>query len=213
MSVDRNEAVIFRLDRRALVLEYVTIGWNVGEAVLTFVLGTIASSLALISFGTVSIVEVFASSVVVWHLRSGGGEGHAERSRFALKLIAGAFAVLAVALIVAAVDDLVSGRKADGSPLGIAYLTVTALVMFGLSGLKRSTARKLNSQPLHSEATVTFLDGILATTTLAGLALNAYAGWWWADPLAGMLVGLAAINEARETWQESNMLDSVDPHA
>jgi len=211
MPVDRNEADT-RLDRRALTLEYVTIAWNVGEAVLTFVLGTIASSLALISFGTVSVVEVFASSVVVWHLRSSGGDGHAERSRFALKLIAGAFALLAVTLIVAAVNDLMSGRKAGGSPWGIAYLTVTAFVMFGLFGLKRSTARKLDSQPLHSEATVTFLDGVLATTTLAGLALNAYAGWWWADPVAGMLVGLAAINEARETWQESSVLEGVDPH-
>jgi divalent metal cation (Fe/Co/Zn/Cd) transporter len=212
MPVDRNEADTRRLDRRALILEYATIGWNVGEAVLTFVLGTIASSLALISFGTVSIVEVFASSVVVWHLRSDAGDDHAERSRFALKLIAGAFTLLAVALIVAAVNDLMSGRKAEGSPWGIAYLTVTAFVMFGLFGLKRSTAHKLDSQPLHSEATVTFLDGILATTTLAGLALNAYAAWWWADPIAGMLVGLAAVNEARETWQESNILDTVNPH-
>jgi len=208
MPIDRNDPHC--LDRRALTLEYATIAWNVGEAVLTFILGTIAGSLALISFGTVSIVEVFASSVVVWHLRSGSGSGHVERTRFALRLIAVAFAVLALALIVAAVNDLASGRKAGGSPWGIAYLAVTAFVMFGLSGLKRSTARKLNSQPLHSEATVTFLDGILSTTTLAGLALNAYAGLWWADPVAGMLVGLAAINEARETWQEAGELDGDD---
>lgn len=56
---------------------------------------------------------------------------------------------------------------------------------------------------LQSEATVTFLDGILSTRTLAGLALNAYAGWWWADPLAGLLVGLAALNEAPDTWREA----------
>lgn len=190
-------------NRRALLLEYATIAWNVGEAVLTIILGSVAGSLALISFGTVSIVEVFASSVVVWHVRSGNDGDHHHRTRLALRLLAGAFAVLAVALIIAAIGDLSSGRKPGGSPWGIAYLAVTALVMFILALLKRRTAVELGSEPLHSEATVTFLDGVLATTTLTGLALNAYAGWWWADPLAGLLVGVAALNEARETWEEA----------
>ena len=195
-----------RLERKALLLEYATIGWNVGEAVLTITLGSVAGSLALISFGTVSIVEVFASSVVVWHVRSGDDGDHAGRTSLALKLISGAFALLALALVVAAISDLSSGRRAGESPWGIAYLAVTAIVMFGLAIMKRSTANKLDSEPLHSEATVTFLDGVLSTTTLAGLALNAYAGWWWADPVAGLLVGLAALNEARETWREARHL-------
>ena len=203
----RTEAETMHLERRALRLEYATIGWNVGEAVLTIALGSVAGSLALISFGTVSIVEVFASSVVVWHVRSGEDGDHAGRTNLALKLIAGAFAVLALALVIAAVSDLSTGRRAGESPWGIAYLAVTAVVMFGLAMLKRSTAQKLDSEPLHSEATVTFLDGVLSTTTLAGLALNAYIGWWWADPLAALLIGVAALNEARETWQEAREID------
>ena len=194
------------LNRRALLLEYATIAWNVGEAVFTISLGSVAGSLALISFGTVSIVEVFASSVVVWHVRSQDSD-HAGRTRKALRLIAAAFALLAVALAVAAVSDLASGRRAGESPWGIAYLAVTALVMFSLAALKRGTAKDLGSEPLMSEATVTFLDGVLSATTLAGLALNAYAGWWWADPLAGLLVALAAANEARETWGEAEEIE------
>ncbi|HEX6286727.1 MAG TPA: hypothetical protein VFZ80_04525, partial [Acidimicrobiia bacterium] len=84
--------------RRALLLEYATIAWNVGEAVFTMILGSVAGSLALISFGTVSIVEVFASSVVVWHVRSGNDGDQHHRTSLALRLLAGAFAVLAVAL-------------------------------------------------------------------------------------------------------------------
>ena len=80
---------------------------------------------------------------------------------------------------------------------------VTALVMFGLAFLKRATAIRLNSEPLRSEATVTFLDGILSATTLVGLALNAYVGWWWADPAAALLVAVVAANESRETWKQS----------
>jgi divalent metal cation (Fe/Co/Zn/Cd) transporter len=191
------------LERRALLLEWLTIGWNVGEAVLTIGLGSVAASLALIGFGTVSIVEVFASAVVVWHLRPAAAADHADRTRLAVRLIAGAFVVLAAALVVAAVNDLATGRRAGESPWGIAYLAVTAVVMFGLAAMKHATARHLGSEPLRSEAAVTFLDGVLSTTTLLGLAFNAYMGWWWADPGAALLVAVAALNEARETWGEA----------
>ncbi len=194
------------LQRRGLRLEYATIGWNVGEAVLTISLGIAAASLALVGFGMVSIVEVFASGVVVWHLLPGHDVDDTGRTRLALRLTAGAFAALSVVLAVGAVHDLVSGRIAGGSPWGIVYLAVTAFVMFGLAVLKRRTADALDSAPLRSEATMTFLDGILSTATLAGLALNAYVGWWWADPTAALLVALAAANEARENWTEASEL-------
>jgi len=194
------------LQRRALRLEYSTIAWNIGEAVLTITLGTMAGSLALIGFGTVSIVEVFASSVVVWHLLPGHTQDHSGRTRLALRLTAMAFLLLAVGLMIAALSDLTSGRQAGESPWGIAYLAVTAFVMFGLAWLKRRTAFGLDSAPLRSEATLTFLDGVLSTATLLGLALNAYVGWWWADPAAAILVALAAFNEARENWNEADEL-------
>lgn len=194
------------LQRRGLLLEYATIAWNIGEAVLTISLGVVAASLALVGFGMVSIVEVFASGVVVWHLLPGHDVDDSGRTRLALRLTAGAFAALSIVLAVGAVRDLVSGRVAGESPWGIVYLAVTALVMFGLAAMKRRTADALGSAPLRSEATMTFLDGILSTATLAGLALNAYADWWWADPTAALLVALAAANEARENWTEASEL-------
>lgn len=196
------------LRRRALALEYATIAWNVGEAILTISLGSVAGSVALIGFGTVSVAEVFASSVVVWHARKADHERDASTSG-ALRLIAVAFLLLAVALVAAAVNDLASGRRADESPLGIAYLAVTAVVMFGLAVLKRRTAADLGSEPLASEAAITFLDGVLSVTTLTGLALNATTGLWWADPAAGLVVAIAALNEARETWEEARHLAAV----
>jgi len=192
------------LQRRALRLEYATIVWNIGEAVLTISLGAVAASLALIGFGTVSIVEVFASGVVVWHLLPGHEVDSPSRTRLALRLTAAAFLILGIALAVGAIHDLTSGRRACESPWGIAYLAVTALVMFGLAYVKRRTAEGLGSAPLRSEATMTFLDGVLSTATLIGLALNAYAGWWWADPAAALLVAIAALNEARESWAEAD---------
>ena len=182
-------------------------GWNVGEAFLTIGLGTVAGSLALIGFGSVSVIEVFASLVVVWHMFPGATTDDPHRTARALRLVAIAFGALAVALAIAGVRDLATGRRADESPWGIAYLAVTALVMFGLAIAKRRLAMRIDSAPLRSEAAMTFLDGVLSTATLAGLALNAAVGWWWADPGAAVVVAVAAANEARENWVQSAEVD------
>ena len=203
---------VARLTRVALRLEYATVGWNVGEAVLTIALGAIASSLALIGFGTVSIVEVFASIVIVWHLRPNGHRPDAERTARAHRLVGIAFAVLSVTLLVVSTRDIVTGRRPDESFWGIVYLAVTALVMFGLSYAKRRIANRIDSTPLAAEASMTFLDGILSTATMLGLLLNATLGWWWADPAAAFLVGIAAASEARENWEEASDLgEDLEP--
>ena len=196
-----------RLGRVALWLEYGTVGWNVGEAVLTITLGALASSLALIGFGTVSIVEVFASGVVVWHLVSRKEPSGRSRTARAHRLVAIAFGVLTIALTVAGVRDLISRHHPDESPWGIAYLAVTALVMFGLAASKQRVASRLGSSPLRAEASMTFLDGVLSTSTMLGLMLNAWVGWWWADPAAALIVGVVAGHEALENWQEANEID------
>jgi divalent metal cation (Fe/Co/Zn/Cd) transporter len=195
-----------RLQRQALQLEYATIAWNVGEAFLAIGLGLAAGSLALIGFGTDSIIEVFASSVVVWHIRPGHATDRAGRTRRALRLVAVAFLALAVVLAIASVRQLLLGARAGESLAGIAYLAVTAAVMFGLAALKRRTATVLDSVPLRSEAAMTFLDGVLSTLTLIGLALNAAFGWAWADPAAALFVAVAAANEARENLREATQI-------
>ena len=107
-----------RLQRLALRLEYGTIAWNVGEAVLTLALGAVASSLALIGFGAVSVVELFASLVVVWHLVPGHETDRPHRTRLALRLVGVAFGVLAITLALVAISDLTGGRRPDESPVG-----------------------------------------------------------------------------------------------
>ncbi len=195
-----------RARRIALRLEYATIAWNVGEAFVTIGLGIAAASLALVGFGADSIIEVFASSVVVWHLRPFDGEARSpdvERTDRALRLVAVAFGALAAVLATVAIRDLATGRRPGESPWGIAYLAVTAVVMLALAALKFRTAAEIGSPPLRSEATMTLLDGMLAAATVAGLVLHAAAGWWWADPAAALLVSVAAGREAVENWQEA----------
>ena len=119
-----------RLQTRALRLEYATIVWNLGEAVFTIALGVAAGSLALIGFGTDSVIEVFASSVVVWHVRPRPASDRPDRTRLALRLVGIAFAALALVLAAASIRELASGHRAGGSLIGIAYLALTAAVMF-----------------------------------------------------------------------------------
>jgi len=173
--------------------------------VLTIGLGIAAGSLALLGFGTDSVIEVFASSVVVWHLIPGHEVDDLHRTRRALQLVAIAFVMLGVVISVAAARDLTAGRRAGASPWGIAYLAITAVIMFGLATLKQRTARTMNSAPLRSEAALTFLDGVLSMATLTGLALNAAVDWWWADPTAALVVAVAALREGRETWRRATI--------
>jgi divalent metal cation (Fe/Co/Zn/Cd) transporter len=170
------------------------------EVFVTIGLGVAAGSLALIAFGLDSLVEVFASVVVIWYI----GNHHAEgRARRALRLVSLAFAVLGTYLLVAGISNLASDEPADTSPFGIAYLAVTACVMFGLAFAKRRLARAAHSEPLAAEAHLTLLDGCLATSILVALVMNAAWDLWWADPAAALLVALFCFHAAVINWSES----------
>ena len=181
-------------------LEVATIGWNIVEVFVTIGLGLAASSLALIAFGLDSLVENFASVVVIWYI----GNHHAERrAMHALRLVAAAFAVLGVYLLAASLYNLTRGAAADSSPLGVAYLALAASAMFALAVKKRALARAAHSRPLAAEANMTFLDGCLATSILVALVANTVWGIWWADPAAALLVALFCFREAAANWSES----------
>ena len=191
------------LRRRGLRLEWATNGWNAMEVVVTITLGVQAGSLALIAFGLDSIIEIFASTVVIRNLHDDRDDPGDRRVHRSLRLISVAFWVLAAFLVVLSVRGLVRGDRPDSSPLGVAYLAITAVAMFGLAGLKRVTARELGSEPLQAEASLTLLDGCLSTGILTALVLNAWLGWWWTDATAALVVAAYAVNEGVDHWRES----------
>ena len=192
-----------QLRTRALRLEWATNGWNAMEVVVTVSLGVQAGSLALVAFGLDSVVEIFASTVVIRNLhddRSDPGDRRVHRS---LRLIAVAFWCLAGFLVVMSVRGLIRGDRPDSSPLGIAYLALTAGAMFGLARLKRVTADAMGSETVQAEAGMTFLDGCLSSGILVALVLNAWRGWWWTDDAAALLVAGFAIKSGIDHWRES----------
>jgi divalent metal cation (Fe/Co/Zn/Cd) transporter len=188
--------------RRGIRLEWATTAWNAMEVFVTISLGLAAHSLALVAFGLDSMIEVFASTVVIWHLRE-GRDPAPQRTRMAFRLIAGAFFTLAGFLLVASIRSLVLGVEPEDSPVGIAYLAVTAVVMFSLAAVKRRTARRMASGPLEAEASMTFLDGCLCVGILTALGVNVLFDWWWADGLAALAIAAFAAREGLESWREA----------
>jgi divalent metal cation (Fe/Co/Zn/Cd) transporter len=193
---DENEKNVGqRLLRRGRQLELMTLCWNaVGVVVLAFA-AIKAQSVALAGFGLDSVIEIGASTVVLWEL----ADVERTRRRRAMRMIGSAFVVLSVYLAVQSTFVLVIGFRPHHSALGITWTALTALVMFALARGKSKTGTALDNPVLKSEGRITMIDGILATAVLTGLILNALVGWWWADPVAGYVLLYYAIREARES--------------
>ena len=184
-----------RLLSRGRKLEAATLGWNiVGVFVLAFA-AVQARSVALAGFALDSLIEIGASTVVLWEL----ADVSQERRRRAMRLIGFAFVGLAVYLGIQSTVVLIVWFHPHHSPLGIVWTGVTAAVMFGLAFGKARAGAALDNPVLRAEGRITMIDGILASAVLIGLILNAVAGWWWADPLAGYVLLYYAVREARES--------------
>lgn len=185
-----------RLLRRGLRLEYLTISWNMIEAVVAIGFGIAAGSIALVGFGFDSSIEVFAASVVIWQLR-GVGE---DRGRLALRLIAISFFVLTAYVTFQAIADLLNRAEPNESVPGIVLAAVSLVVMPALAIAKRRTGIAMNNAALVADAAETMLCSMLSLILLAGLLLNATVGWWWADPVAALAIAALAFREGMEAW-------------
>ncbi len=191
--VEVSRAVLLR---RGFALEYATLGWNVVGIAVLAVAAVTARSVALAGFGLDSLIEIGASTVVIWEL-SGTGE---ERQRRALRLIGIGFALLAAYLSVQSTVVLATGFRPHHSTLGIVWTAITAAVMFLLAFGKARTGEALDNPVLRTEGRVTLIDGLLAAAVLLGLMLNLTLGWWWADPAAGYVLVYYAVREVREIF-------------
>jgi divalent metal cation (Fe/Co/Zn/Cd) transporter len=193
MVSDASSAYGARYLRRGRQLEVATLLWNVvGVGVLAYA-AVVASSVGLAGFGLDSAVEIGASLVVLWEL----AEASRARRRRALRIIGIAFCALALYLATQSTVVLVVGFRPHHSSLGIVWTAVTSVSMFALAAGKARAGATLNNPVLNAEGKVTLVDGVLALAVLAGLALNTFLGWWWADPAAGYVILFYAAREAR----------------
>lgn len=185
--------------KRGFLLEYLTLGWNVVGVLIVLLAAFAARSVALAGFGLDSLIEIFASIVVIWQLAG----IHAHRESLALRLIGIAFIALVLYIITQLLFVLLTRTHPAISAGGIVWTAATFIAMLLLATGKRVTGRQIHNEVLLTEGHVTLIDAYLAGAVLLGLALNAFFGWWWADPLASLVIVYYGIKEARHALQES----------
>lgn len=186
----RNRAVPLRRGRR---LEYLTIGWNSLEAIVSIVAGLLAGSIALVGFGIDSVIETSSGAVLLWRLQDGDhGDG---RERIALRLVGVSFLALAAYVGFEAIKSLVRREPPSATYLGIGVAALSLIVMPLLARAKRRVAAELNSRALKADSRQTDICAYLSAILLVGLGLNALFGWWWADPVAALTMLPLIIKE------------------
>ena len=186
------------MGRRAQWLAGASVGYNVVEAGVAISAGVVSGSVALVGFGLDSIVEVASGLIILWQFRHPLPE---TRERRALRLIALSFFGLAAYVSVESVRALAGQSTPETSTIGIGLAIVSLVVMPLLSTAQRRTGRALGSNSVVADGTQTLLCTYLSAVLLVGLLLNATLGWFWADPVAGLIIAAIALREGLQAWQ------------
>ena len=186
------------LGRRIRWFVAATITYNVIEAVIALSAGTIASSTALIGFGLDSVIEVSSAAAVAWQFA--GRDPHV-REKTALRIIATSFFALAAYVSVESARALLSDDRAANSTVGLVLAAVSLLVMPVLSAAQRRAGRELGSASAVADSKQTLLCTYLSAVLLVGLGVNLLFGWWWADPIAALVIAVVAVKEGRDAWR------------
>jgi divalent metal cation (Fe/Co/Zn/Cd) transporter len=202
-KVTRSELV-----SRARRLEYITIAWNTLEGLIAVVAGVIAGSIALIGFGFDSLIEVASAGALMWRLHADLDELRRERvETITLRVVGGCFIVLALYVVYDAGLSLWRHEPPERSLPGIALSIAALIVMPLLSHAKGKVGRSINSGAMMADAKQTQLCAYFAAITLGGLVLNAIAGWWWADPLAALIMVPLIVKEGIEALRGETCCD------
>lgn len=186
------------LGRRIRWFVAATITYNVIEAVVALAAGTAASSSALIGFGLDSVVEVSSAAAVAWQF---AGRDPENRERVALRVIACSFFGLAAFVTADAVRSLLGSAPAEHSTIGLVLAAVSLSIMPVLSSAQRRAGRELGSASAVADSKQTLLCTYMSAVLLIGLALNSWLGWWWADPVAALIIAAVAVKEGTAAWR------------
>jgi cation diffusion facilitator family transporter len=202
------------LHRRALWLEWLTTLWNILEAVIAIGSGAVSGSTALVAFGIDSLIEVSSALFVLWRLLRVGPDASKEETeradRRAHLLVGITFFLLAAWVVIDASLALLRREIPEESFVGIGLAIASLIVMPLLAIAKQRTGREMGSKALEADAMETWLCAYLSATLLVGLVLNAWLGWWWIDPVAGLAMVPFMVWQGREAIEEAQSEEDED---
>ena len=184
--------------RRGRLLEYVTLAYTILEAIVGVIAGWRAGSVALMSFGADSAIELASASALLWRLRNDSMDRRQRADRLSHRIVGVCFFALAILIAFESAKSIIRHELPEHSVAGIILVAGAVLLMPLLARAKRRVSRAIGSSALRADAKQNDLCAWLSAITLAGLALNASFGWWWADPLAAVAM-LPII--LREAWE------------
>lgn len=187
-----------QLTRRIRLLVAATITYNLVEAAVALTEGARVSSVALIGFGLDSLIEVSSAAVIAWQFAANDPE---TREKTALRIIAFSFFALAIYVAVDSILALIGMQESRHSPIGIGLAALSLAIMPVLSLAQRRAGRELGSLSAVADSKQTLLCTYLSAVLLAGLLFNMLVGWWWADPIAALVIAAVAAREGLEAWR------------
>jgi divalent metal cation (Fe/Co/Zn/Cd) transporter len=202
------------LVRRGLLLNWVTLAYNSVEGIVALAAGFVAGSVVLVGFGADSLIEVIASGAAQWRLRTDLDHVKRERvERVTLLIIGWSFLALAVYISVDSAKSLWLRERPERSIPGLVILSLSVVIMPLLARAKRRVARAMASRALESEAFQTTLCAYLSGIALLGVVLNAFLGWWWADPVAAIAMVPIIAKEGVDGVRGQELCDDCAPPA
>lgn len=201
------------LIRRGRYLEYFTIGYNSLEGLIAILAGLVAGSIALVGFGFDSLIEVTSGAALLWRLQADVDEQRRERvEAISLRIVGACFLVLAVYVSYDSIKSLIRREAPQESLVGIILAAVSLIVMPLLVRAKRKVARAIDSGALMADSKQTEICTYLSAILLGGLLLNALLGWWWADPVAALIMVPIIVKEGIEALRGETCCDEGACH-
>jgi divalent metal cation (Fe/Co/Zn/Cd) transporter len=202
-----------RVDRTALlkkgvILEYAAIGWTVAAAIAAFVAGIVVDSIALVSFGLDSVIVTVSAGLLLWRLRQElegqkNKEDHTLAERRALFVLGVSFFLLSLYIVNESGSKLYYKEKSDESLFGLVLSILSLIAIPVFAFMKLSASKALESKALRADAIKTAIFTVLPVLLFLGLGLRAWLGWWWADPVAALLMVPLIVREGWEAVEES----------
>jgi len=201
------EAVLEResIARRGKRLEYFTIAWNMLEGIASVIAGAIAGSISLVGFGLDSFIEVASGTALLWRMSVDADESRREQNeRLSLRIVGACFLCLAAYIGLESIRELLAKRAPEQSVAGILIAIVSLIVMPLLSKAKRKVGQQLGSAAMHADARQTEFCTYLSAILLGGLLLNMSLGWWWADPVAALVMVPIVAKEGMDAIRDED---------
>lgn len=207
-AYQKKEKCNLSLHKRALLLSYFTVSYNIFEGIVSITLGVITQSIALVGFGLDSFVESLSGSVMIWRFSKHEGLSGEEKERVekkAIRLIAYTFFILGVYVFYESLKKIYFQEAPEPTLFGIIIAALSLIIMPALFYFKNQTGKSLNSRSLVADSKQTLICVFMSISLLIGLGLNYLYGIWWLDPVIGLLIAGLLFKEGFSALKEEKL--------